>query len=222
MPESKSGALTRCGTPEWGHPSQSDLLCPGVQRVFVQPLRPEAAHPPWQLALKGERFGCGPGFCEHARPGTRHARLRAAVLEPRELRCYRGIASGYDRFQIVRPLAREKGRYFEWFRIACQRLVGEYLLRRHSDFRSQNEIPGSRQLKRPQALANSFADGIFTVDEERNIRPQLRCRMKKIFFLEIQTPEAVPGQQPGRRVPRSPRPPAAPRESLFPCKLPPP
>src|SRR5258708_21029257 len=209
MPESKSGALTSLATPRWGHTAPSNRLRPGVQRVFVQPLRPEAADPPWQLALKGERFGFGPEFCEHARPGTRHARLRAAVLEPRELRCYRGIASGYDRFQIVRPLAREKGRYFEWFRIACQRLVGEYLLRRHSDLGSQNEIPGSRQLKRPQALANSFADGIFTVDEERNIRPQLRCRMKKIFFLEIQTPEAAQDQQHGRRVRRSAAQPAA-------------
>src|SRR5258708_14234160 len=215
MPESKSGALARLAPPQWGHTSQSNLLCPVVEGVFGQPLRDEASHPPWQLALKGWRFGFGPEFCEHARPGTRHARLRAAVLEPRELRCYRGIASGYDRFQIVRPLAREKGRYFEWFRIACQRLVGEYLLRRHSDFRSQNEIPGSRQLKRPQALANSFADGIFTVDEERNIRPQLRCRMKKIFFLEIQTPEAVQDQQHGRRVPRSAPHPAPNREILF-------
>src|SRR5258708_17879023 len=222
MPESKSGALARLAPPQWGHTSQSNLLCPVVQRVFVQPLRHEAAHPPWQLALKGERFGFGPEFCEHARPGTRHARLRAAVLEPRELRCYRGIASGYDRFQIGRPLPRENRLYFEWFRIACQRLVGEYLLRRHSDFRSQNEIPGSRQLKRPQALANSFADGIFTVDEERNIRPQLRCRMKKIFFLEIQTPEAVQDQQHRGPRPPSPAPPPAPRESLFPCKLPPP
>jgi len=61
-----------------------------MERVTLEPLRHEPAHPPRQLGLNRVRRRFRFELGEYASPGARHARPRASALEPPELRCNSG------------------------------------------------------------------------------------------------------------------------------------
>src|SRR2546425_4635757 len=185
-----------------------------MERVTLEPLRHEPAHPPRQLGLNRVRRRPRLELGEYASPGARHARPRASAPEPRQLRRNFGIASGDDRLEIVAPLSREKGRYFESFRIRCQRR-SEHFLRRNRDLRREHQVPGRRQLESSQALANAFADGVAPKDEKRHVGPKLQADFAQPRRAEIDFPEAIEDQQDRRRVRRAPAEPPADGEVLF-------
>src|SRR5688572_33423354 len=115
MPESKSGALTSLATP---HPLQNrelqePLFRPVVERVLLDSPRDKAAHRIRQLRLEGPRLAFSCKLGEHAGPGTRHARLRTAASQPREVRCHFRMPGRHDRLEVVASKPRKKGRYFD-------------------------------------------------------------------------------------------------------------
>src|SRR6266852_4604105 len=201
MPESKSGALTSLATPQLISGRSiftlsSISIRPVIQRMALKPLRHESAHSPRHLGLSGARVGFCLEFGEHARSGARHARLRALRPQPRKLRCHLGVAGDDERLEIVRSLPREKGRYFESFRRACQRAF-ECFLRGNRDLRRQYEVPGARQPERGQALADAFAKGVAAIDENRHIRAELQREFHQFFPWEKELPEAIQNQKHG-------------------------
>src|SRR6266849_3653620 len=195
MPESKSGALTSLATPQLISGRSiftlsSISIRPVIQRMALKPLRHESAHFPRHLGLSGARVGFCLEFGEHARSGARHARLRALRPQPRKLRCHLGVAGDDERLEIVRSLPREKGRYFESFRRACQRAF-ECFLRGNRDLRRQYEVPGARQLERGQALADAFAERIAAEDENRHVGTEFLSERKKLRAAKMKIPEPV-------------------------------
>src|SRR3954462_7761998 len=126
---SYAGIKIRCLNQLGDSPVVFNSICPVMKRVTLESLRHESAHPPRHLGLNRERFGFVRKLGEDTRSGARHARLRAPLPEPREMRCHLGIARAHYSFKIVCALPREKGRYCESFRIACQRDVREDFLR---------------------------------------------------------------------------------------------
>src|SRR5688572_16315632 len=121
-------------------------ISPVMERVTLEALRHESARSPRQLGLNRIRLRPGLELGEDARSGARHARLRAPLPEPCEPRGHLGIAGGDDGFEIVAPLPREKGRYFELFRSPCQRR-SESFLRGNRHLRNEHEVPRAAQLE---------------------------------------------------------------------------
>src|SRR3990170_5966793 len=119
MPESKSGALANLATPQWFKWFKF------MQRVTLEPPRDESAHRAGQLAQHALSLGLRRELCKHTRPRSRHPRLRPPRAQPREVRRNLRAALHGHRFEIVPAQAGEKGRYFESFRITCQRVIAE-------------------------------------------------------------------------------------------------
>ena len=129
-----------------------------IKRVALQPPRDKSAHRGGQLAqhrlcalsLRRE-------LCKHARPRSRHPRLRAPRAQPREVRRDLRAALHGHGFEIVPAQAGEKGRYFESFRITCQRVIAEHVGRgnapraapaRRTTLRQRQRAAGARRRPR--------------------------------------------------------------------------
>src|SRR6187455_3042187 len=121
MPESKSGALDQLG--DAPSENQSLLVSKVVQRVTLQPPRDEAPHGRRQFLVQGFRILLPRKFAEHAGARSRHARPWTAFSQPRKMLRDFGISAHRDGLEIIAALTRQKGRYFERFRIPCQRRV---------------------------------------------------------------------------------------------------
>src|SRR3970282_497319 len=132
MPESKSGALTNLATPQWFK---------FTKRMPLAPPRDKSAPRAGQLAEHALRLCLRREFCKHARPRSGHPRLRPPRAQPREVRRNLRAAPHGRGFEIVPAQAGEKGRYFESFRITCQRVIGEYIARGKHHRRQQHETP---------------------------------------------------------------------------------
>jgi hypothetical protein len=81
-----------------------------MQRVPLEPPRDKSAHRAGQLAEHALRLRLRPELCEHARPRSRHPRLRAPLAQPREVRRNLRAALHGHGFEIVPAQAGEKGR----------------------------------------------------------------------------------------------------------------
>src|SRR4029079_11711896 len=159
MAESKSAALTSLATPQLSRTLLTGLRNPVMERMTVQSPRHESTHARRQLGVDRDCFGLRCELGEEARSGARHARLRAVFPQPRELRSYLGVAAGHDPLKVVRSEPREKGRYFECFRLPCQRVSEDFPLV-STNLRLQHEVPGGRQVERREPLADAFAESV--------------------------------------------------------------
>jgi len=127
-------------------------------------------------------FGFSVELGEDARSGTRHARLRGPLPEPRKLRCHLGVSGGHDGFKIVLSAPREKGRYFESFGLACQR-ESEDFLRGNRNLRRDHEIPGGWQIERAQVIAEAFAERAAAEEKEGHVGAQFRAERQQLGAL---------------------------------------
>ena len=73
------------------------------------PPRNEAPHSPGVTPNSARASASVLELGEDTRSGSRHARLRAVLPQPREARCHVGIPGDDRGFEIVRSLPREKG-----------------------------------------------------------------------------------------------------------------
>src|SRR6185295_16423198 len=99
MPESKSGALDQLG--DAPSENRSLKLSPVVQRVLLQTPRDEAPHGRRQFLVQGFRIRLPRKFGKYACPGPRHAGLRAALSQPREMLANFGISVHNAGLEII-------------------------------------------------------------------------------------------------------------------------
>src|SRR5262245_41431278 len=122
MPESKSGALDQLGDA----PSENRSLKESriVQRVLLQPAHGETLHRSRQLREQHLRIFLPPELGEHAAARPRHSGRTGSALtafaQPLEMLRDDGISARSAGLEIIAALPRQKGRYFERFRIPCQ------------------------------------------------------------------------------------------------------
>src|SRR5438105_4119797 len=100
------------------------------------------------------------------------------------------MPGAHDRFEIVSSLPREKGRYFESFRLPCQRALEDFP-RGNRDLRRGHEVPRRFQLELLQALADAFAKRVSPEEKERYISAELRAELHQRGAAEMQLPQPV-------------------------------
>src|SRR4051812_24934811 len=187
---------------------------PVMERMTVEPSRHESAHPVRQLGVDRDRFGLRRELIEETRSGARHTRLRASLSKPRELRAHLGVLGAHDPFEVVPSLPREKGRYFECFRLPCQR-AREDFLRGNTNLRREHEVPRRGQVQRREPLAEAFAQGVLAEDEKWNVGAQPRRNLQELRAIEAEVPFAIEHQEHRRRIGGPAAQAAAYRQVLF-------